>query len=88
MNAQNSTDNIYIRVRAVTSAKKESVTEHKGVYTITVKEKAERGAANIRIKTLLADTLAQPAPALRLIKGAQTPSKLFQLVGNKKQHEN
>lgn len=88
MNATSNTQPKYVRVRAVTKAKKESVTVHKDIYTIAVKEKPEQGKANNRIRELLARTLNCPNKALRLIKGAQSPSKLFQLLNISNYHEN
>lgn len=46
------------------------------VYEVWVKAKAERGLANIAALMLLAQELNCMGGALRLIKGAKSPSKI------------
>ena len=78
----------YLHVRVQTQAKRESiVTKKPNTYMITVREKAEKGAANRRARELLADLLCVPISRLRLIKGVTSPSKLFLLINNT-HHEN
>lgn len=56
------------------------------MYTVEVREKAERGEANDRVRTLLAETLCVRTTDLRLTKGATSPSKLY-LLTNHHHHE-
>ena len=70
----------YIHARVVTNSKKETVAEKKGTFHITVKEKAERGLANKRVRELLASKLCCSSKQLRLIKGARSPAKTYQLL--------
>ncbi len=72
----------YLHVRVVTNAKRETVTIRNETFYITVKEKAERGLANRRVRELVAQELKCMPNMLRLIKGAQTPSKTYQLLSN------
>lgn len=73
-------EGIYIHVRVTTNAKKESIQGNKNMYRIVVKEKAQQGHANTRVKELLSETLGCSAKQLRLIKGATTPSKTYLLI--------
>jgi uncharacterized protein YggU (UPF0235/DUF167 family) len=77
----------YIRVRAKAGARKERVTMQKEVYTIEVREKAEHGLANARIKEVLAQVLHVEVTQLVLIKGVTSPSKVF-LLTNYTEYEN
>lgn len=73
----------YIHARVTTRAKKESISQVKpGTYTIKVREKAERGQANKRVRELLAFTLTLSTKNIRLVKGATSPSKLFLVTNN------
>ena len=72
---------LYIHVKVATKAKQEQITKTKdGHYQISVKVKPERGEANRRVRELLAAELELPEKRLRLIKGANNPSKLFQVL--------
>ena len=76
----------YIRVRVQTGRRKESVTHEHDLWRIAVREKAERGAANVRVRELLAHALQVPPKALRLVAGATSPAKTY-LLTNKQKHE-
>ncbi len=52
-----------------------------GVYELWVRARAERGLANAAALELLARELDCPAKALRLIKGATSPSKIVSRLG-------
>ena len=67
----------YLHVRVLTNRKKETLEQKNGTYYISVKEKAERGQANKRIKELLANELECIPNQFRLIKGAHSPSKTY-----------
>lgn len=68
-----------IRVKAQAGATREAVEEIRGGYKISVREKAEAGRANARIKELLARELGVPSGRVRLVKGAREPSKIFRV---------
>lgn len=68
-----------VRVRARAGASREAVEEIRGGYRISVREKAEGGRANERIKEVLARTLGVPVAKVRLIKGKTEPSKIFRV---------
>lgn len=71
----------YIHVRVTTKSRKESITpsDKKDTYLISVKEKAELGLANARVKELLVQALHCNPSHLRLVKGGTSPSKTFLL---------
>lgn len=71
----------YIHVRVQTKSRTESIEYKNDKYFISVKEKAERGLANARVKTLLATQLQCNPKSLRLVKGSTTTSKTY-LLGN------
>lgn len=74
-----------VSVRVVAGAKKEGVEPlsknlpagQAGRLKISVKAKAEAGAANARAVVLLAKHLGVPAKTVRIIKGHKTPSKII-----------
>lgn len=73
------TETAYIQVRVTTKARAESIEYKNKKYFVTVKEKAERGLANARVKQLLAQELQCNPQSLRLVKGGTTPSKTYLL---------
>lgn len=50
-------------------------------YELWVRAPAERGLANASALALLARELGCPAKALRLVKGATSPSKIVERLG-------
>ncbi|MBP9760257.1 MAG: DUF167 domain-containing protein [Candidatus Pacebacteria bacterium] len=71
----------YVRVRVKAGTRKERILQvAERVYTIEVREKAERGEANARVRALLADILGVRPEELRLVKGATSPSKVYLLA--------
>lgn len=69
---------MYIKVRVKTGQKKETVAEGaKGVLAVSVKEKAERNSANVRIIEIIAERLGVPVKKVRIISGHHSPSKLL-----------
>ncbi len=67
-----------VRVRATPGARREAVVDDGGDgFSIAVREKAEQGRANARIRELLAERLGVPVSRVRLISGAHRPSKRF-----------
>ena len=74
-------DQRYLHVRAKAGAKKEMVEQRGSTsWTIHVRDKPERGAANERIKEILAEYTGVRREELRLVKGATSPSKLFVVI--------
>ena len=69
---------MYIKVRATPKAKKET-REKKAAdhFLIAVKEPAERGGANARVREILAEEFQIPIARVRLISGHTSPSKIF-----------
>jgi uncharacterized protein YggU (UPF0235/DUF167 family) len=69
---------MYISARVATEAKKEKVEAlAKGRLKVSVKEPAERGLANKRVRQLVAEHLQVPLAKVRLLSGHQSPSKVF-----------
>ena len=69
---------MYVKVRATAGAKHESfVAESPTHFSITVREKAERNAANTRIRELIAGHFGLPVGKVRIVNGHQSPSKLL-----------
>lgn len=73
----------YIMVTAHPKSKKECI-ERKDVgrYIISVKEPAEDGRANTRIRELIAEEYEVPVGAVRLIKGGLQSKKIFTINKN------
>ena len=69
---------MFVKVRAVPAAKKESV-EKKGEteFVIMVREPAERNLANKRIIELLAKQFRVSARHVRILTGHHSPTKMF-----------
>lgn len=75
---------MYIRADVTVKAKKESVVETKPQYfDISVKEKAERNMANIRVKELLGQHFNISEKAVRIINGHHSPRKLIDIKVDK-----
>jgi len=72
---------MYIKVKAHAGAKKSLLAQKsQDSYEIWVKPQAERGMANEAIRAMLAAHLGIAPQKLRLIKGAKSPSKIFEIV--------
>lgn len=69
-----------IRVKVEAGAGRERIEALRNGFRISVKEEAKEGRANARVKELLARELGVPTHALRLIKGAKAPAKLFSVT--------
>ncbi len=71
---------MFYKVRVVADAKENKVTVKKpDTFLIEVRAEAREGRANAAVTALLAHHLNVPPSALRLIKGAHNPSKIFEL---------
>lgn len=68
----------YVRVQVQPESRKESLiqTDEK-TYTISVREPAQQGLANNRVKELLARELGVSLQDIRLISGHRSPRKIF-----------
>lgn len=71
---------MYVRVHAVPSARKESVTkESDTVFYIAVKEPAEQNLANKRIREILAQELSVLPAQVRMLTGHHSRSKMYSI---------
>jgi len=68
----------YIKVKVHADEKHNKLVKKSAdTYEIWVKAPAERGRANLAVRTLLAEELGIAENKLSLIKGMTTPSKIF-----------
>jgi uncharacterized protein YggU (UPF0235/DUF167 family) len=73
--------NMYIKVKVRAGAKRNVlISKRPDSYEITVKAPAERGLANEAVRALLASHLGINPKKLRLIKGAASPAKIFEII--------
>lgn len=71
---------MYVKVRAIAGAKKENLQKESSThFSISVREKTERNAANLRIRELLAMHFGVLLRQVRIVKGHQSPSKLLSI---------
>lgn len=69
---------MYIKIRAVTNAKKEKIEEIEPDFLrIWVKEPAERNLANKRILELVKERFPEYNGDIRIISGHHSPSKIL-----------
>ena len=69
---------MYIKVVAITGAKKEKITEKsKDHFDVSVKEKAEKNMANKRIIELMSLYFKVSTAKVRIINGHHHPHKLL-----------
>jgi uncharacterized protein YggU (UPF0235/DUF167 family) len=67
---------MYIKVRVIAGSRIEKITKvNDNSFTVSVKEKAERGLANKRILQIIADIFQ--TKNVRIINGHHSPSKLL-----------
>lgn len=72
---------MYIKVKVHADEKKNIIKEKApDTFEVWVKAPAERGLANEAVREILASHLKTEAKKLRLIKGATSPSKIFELI--------
>jgi uncharacterized protein YggU (UPF0235/DUF167 family) len=69
-----------VRVHVHAGARRESLVDGGGKLELSVKEKAERNAANERARVLLAHHFGVPAKAVRLVSGHHRAQKTFEVV--------
>lgn len=69
-----------IKVKVTPESKKdEIVKKSKDSYLVKVREKAEAGQANLRVKQILSVYFKIPQFKIRLIKGGKQPNKIFEV---------
>jgi uncharacterized protein YggU (UPF0235/DUF167 family) len=72
---------MFIKARVKVGQKKEAVSELPDKeFRISVKEKAERNAANARIVKIVADKLGVPIKKVRIVSGHRTSSRMLQVA--------
>lgn len=72
-----------IRVKVFPKSKEEEIIKKsKNSFDIKVKEKPERGLANMATISLLAYYFEVPREKIRLIKGFKERSKIFEIIIN------
>lgn len=68
----------YIHVKVLTNARKESfVQKTEDHFEVSVKEKAQRNMANVRVLELIAEHFKVPKNKIRIVNGHHHPSKLL-----------
>ena len=71
---------MYVKVRVIAGAKKETVEEvSAGHFKISVREPAERNLANRRIVELVAAHYKRAAKQVHIISGHTSPSKILSI---------
>jgi uncharacterized protein YggU (UPF0235/DUF167 family) len=71
------------RVKAHPGAKEDRLERRPdGSFEVWVRAPAEAGRANAAVLALLAGAVGLPAKALRVVKGAASPSKLVAVLGS------
>lgn len=68
---------VYIRVKVVAGARREYVSENKGILHVSVTEPAKDNKANTRVRELVAQHVGLRTAQLRLVSGAHASSKRF-----------
>lgn len=70
-----------IKVKVFPKSKEESIIKKsEDSYVVKVKEKAERGEANARVKELLQNYFGISSNKIKLLKGGRKPNKIFEIV--------
>jgi len=70
---------MHVRVKVKAGAKREEVSEKKGVLSISVKEPAQDNAANRRVVRIVAKHFHVPVSSVRIIAGHHAPGKTFSI---------
>ncbi|MDD3102137.1 MAG: DUF167 domain-containing protein [Patescibacteria group bacterium] len=70
-----------IKVKVFPSSKKENILQkNKDSFEIKTKEKPEQGRATKRVITMLSMHFNLPESKIRLIRGAKTRNKIFDII--------
>lgn len=70
---------MYIKVRVIAGAKKESLIKREETFFVSVKEPAEQNRANTRVRELIAVHAGVPSKQVRIISGHQSPGKILSI---------
>ena len=74
---------MFLKVKVFPNSKKEEIIKKsEDEFEIKVKEKAEKGKANKRVKEVLAKYLNISEEKLILISGAKQRNKIFKIISN------
>ncbi len=72
---------MYLKVKTHPGSKKPTIIKKdEDSFEVYVKEKAERGLANRAVVAALAVYFKVPAGKVRLIKGAKSRNKIFEII--------
>jgi uncharacterized protein YggU (UPF0235/DUF167 family) len=72
---------MFLKVKVFPNSKKEEIIKKsEDEFEIKIKEKAERGEANKRVKEVLARYLNISEEKLILIRGAKQKNKIFKII--------
>jgi len=76
---------MFLKVKVFPNSKKEEIIKKsEDEFEIKIKEKAERGEANKRVKEVLARYLNISEEKLILIRGARQRNKIFKIIKDQK----
>ena len=74
---------MFLKVKVFPNSKKEEIIKKsEDEFEIKVKEKAEKGKANKRVKEVLAKYLNISEEKLVLVRGAKQRNKIFKIISN------
>lgn len=72
---------MFIKIKVFPNEKKDSIVKKsEDAYIIKVREKAEEGKANQRVKEILAEYFKIVPGKIKLVKGGRRPNKIFELL--------
>ena len=70
-----------IKIKVTSEAKKDGIVKKSNdSYQVNVREKAERGMTNQKVKQILAIYFKVAEGKIRLIKGGKKPNKIFDII--------
>jgi len=71
---------MFLKIRVKVGARKESVIKKdEDTFLISVKEKAERNEANLRVRQIISNLYGLSIGKVQIIKGQQSPSKILKI---------
>lgn len=73
---------MYIKVHVYAGMKRDHLTEvapHQ--FELTVRAPAERNAANLRVREMIAEHYQLPVAAVKIVTGHHSPSKMLEIIG-------
>ncbi|MFA6532585.1 MAG: DUF167 family protein [Patescibacteria group bacterium] len=70
-----------IKVKVTAESKKDKIIKKsEDSYLVKVKEKAEGGMANMKVKQILAGYFKIAGAKIKLLKGGKRPNKIFDII--------